>query len=87
MEIDLQSLEDIETNDVLTKQLVLVETKTFNKSDGIESIEDFYVTLCSWALLFLKQDKFPEGHKKWQFFREVRWEEGKIRPGMIREGR
>ena len=44
MEIDLQSLENTETNDVLMKPLVLVGTKIFRKSEGIKTIEDFYVT-------------------------------------------
>ena len=44
LEVDLQSLEDTELNNVLVNRLVLVATKIFRKSEGIETIEDFYVT-------------------------------------------
>ena len=44
MDVNLQSLEDAESDDVLVNPLLLVEAKLFGKSEGIESFEDFYVT-------------------------------------------
>ena len=43
MEVDLHSLEDMETKVVLMEPLVLVGTKIFQKSEGINTIEEFYV--------------------------------------------
>ena len=44
MEIDLQTLEDAELNSVPVLPLVLVETKIFRDSEGVKTLEDFYVT-------------------------------------------
>ena len=64
MQIYLQSAEDVEMNDVFINPLVLVWAKIFQKSEGIESIEDFYVTFWRYNLIAqshrrdLKRDPF-----------------------------
>ena len=66
MEVDLHSLIDVETTVVLMRPLVLVGTKIFQKSEGINAIEDFYVPhfgACLRASSF-NQANSQKGHKK-----------------------